>query len=98
MTDKRIAQQHHATFESIRQLDGDGHEFWSARDLGPLLEYQDWRNFLQVVDKARVSCEQSGRAVADHFGDVTKMVVIGSGARRELPDVRLSRYACYLIV
>lgn len=98
MTGKNIVKQHHATFESIRHVDGDGHEFWSARDLAPLLEYQDWRNFVQVVDKARQACKQSGYQVVDHFGDVTKMVDIGSGAKRSLPDVRLSRYACYLIV
>ena len=98
MTDERIAQTHHATFEGIRQLDEHGDEFWSARDLAPLLEYQDWRNFMQVVDKARVACGQSGRAVADHFGDATKMVPIGSGAQRPVSDVYLSRYACYLIV
>lgn len=98
MPDKSIAHQHHATFEGIRQLDEDGNAFWSARDLAPLLEYQDWRNFLQVVDKARLACEQSGRPVDDHFGDVTKMVPIGSGAHRSVPDVHLSRYACYLIV
>ncbi|MFY9259974.1 MAG: DNA damage-inducible protein D [Gallionella sp.] len=98
MTIKHIAQQHHATFESVRQFDEHGHEFWSARDLAPLLAYQDWRNFMQVVDKARVACEQSARVLADHFGDVTKMVIVGSGARRSVPDVHLSRYACYLIV
>jgi DNA-damage-inducible protein D len=63
-----------------------------------LLDYQDWRNFMQVVDKARVACAQSGKRPDDHFGDVTKMVVIGSGAQRPVPDVLLSRYACYLIV
>ncbi len=98
MTNKKVAQQHHATFESIRQVDADGNEFWSARELAPLLEYQDWRNFMQVVDKARLACEQSDRPVADHFGDVTKMVSIGSGAQRPVQDVQLSRYACYLIV
>ena len=98
MTNKKVAQQHHATFEGIRQVDADGNEFWSARELAPLLEYQDWRNFMQVVDKARLACEQSDRPVADHFGDVTKMVSIGSGAQRPVPDVQLSRYACYLIV
>ena len=98
MRDLSINQQHHATFEGIRQLDANGHEYWSARDLAPLLEYQDWRNFLQVVDKARVACQQSGRPVDDHFGDTTKMVPIGSGAQRSIPDVQLSRYACYLIV
>lgn len=98
MPDKSIAQHHHATFEGIRQLDAAGEEFWSARDLAPLLEYQDWRNFLVVVEKARVACEQSGHAATDHFGDATKMVPIGAGAQRPVPDVHLSRYACYLIV
>ncbi|MDR2212282.1 MAG: DNA damage-inducible protein D [Pseudomonadales bacterium] len=98
MTRKKISKQHQATFDGIRQYDANGDERWSARDLAPLLEYQDWRNFAQVVDKARQACEQSGYRVADHFGDVTKMVSIGSGARRSVPDVLLSRYACYLIV
>lgn len=98
MPDKQIVEQPHVTFESIRQFDANGNEFWSARDLAPLLEYQDWRNFLQVVDKARTACEQSGKHSASHFGDVTKMVPIGSGAQRPVPDVHLSRYACYLIV
>lgn len=98
MTDKRIARQHHATFESIRHHSAEGQEFWSARDLAPLLEYQDWRNFMQVLDKARTACEQSGKRPEDHFGDTTKMVAIGSGAQRALEDVHLSRYACYLIV
>ena len=98
MNAQRIANQHHATFEGARKTDEDGSEYWFARDLAPLLEYQQWRNFLQVVDKARLACEKSGRTVADHFADVSKMVDIGSGAKREVDDVRLSRYACYLIV
>lgn len=98
MPRKSITQRHYATFESIRQFDAEGNEFWSARDLAPLLEYQDWRNFLQVVDRARTACEGSGKQPDDHFGDTTKMVSIGSGAQRPVPDVLLSRYACYLIV
>lgn len=98
MNAKRIANQYHATFEGARQVDEDGNEFWFARDLAPLLDYQQWRNFMQVIDKARLACETSGRAVADHFADISKMVDIGSGAKREVDDVRLSRYACYLIV
>lgn len=86
------------TFDSIRQVSADGAEFWLARDLAPLLEYQDWRNFLQVVEKARVACFQSGHRPEDHFGDITRMVDIGSGAQRRVADIRLSRYACYLIV
>jgi DNA-damage-inducible protein D len=98
MTKKRIANQHHATFEGIRQLDAEGNEFWLARDLAPLLDYQEWRNFMQVVGKATQACSKSDNSVEDHFVDITKMVDIGSGAQREVADVRLSRYACYLIV
>ncbi|MDR2710462.1 MAG: DNA damage-inducible protein D [Burkholderiales bacterium] len=98
MTESQLSQQHQATFDTIRQTDPDGNEFWSARDLAPVLEYQDWRNFMQVVDKARVACAQSNRRPEDHFGDVTKMVAIGSRAQRPVSDVRLSRYACYLVV
>ena len=97
MPRKKVPQQHNA-FESIRQVDDAGNEYWSARDLAPLLEYQDWRNFLQVIDKARIACTQSSKDTDDHFGDTTKMVAIGSGAQRPVPDVHLSRYACYLIV
>jgi DNA-damage-inducible protein D len=98
MTDQAIEVQHHATFEEARNTDEQGNEFWFARDLAPLLEYPYWRNFLQVVEKARTACRNSGHAPEDHFADVIKMVEIGSGARREVADVRLSRYACYLIV
>lgn len=98
MTQQNIPQQHLNRFEDIRQTDPEGNEYWSARDLAPLLEYQDWRNFMQVVDKARIACAQSGKPPEDHFGDTNKMVVIGSGAQRAVPDVHLSRYACYLIV
>jgi len=98
MADKRIAQTHHATFEGIRQNDDGGAEFWLARELAPLLDYPQWRNFVPVLEKAREACRNSGQAVGDHFADVRKMVEIGSGALREVEDVRLSRYACYLIV
>jgi len=98
MTEKKIGKQHQATFDGIRQLDREGNEFWSARDLAPLLDYVQWRNFAQVVEKARLACRQAGNRVTDHFADVSKMVDLGSGARREVDDVHLSRYACYLIV
>ncbi|WP_244106604.1 MULTISPECIES: DNA damage-inducible protein D [Burkholderia cepacia complex] len=94
---KPIEALHHRTFESIKQLD-DNSEFWFARDLAPLLDYPQWRNFLPVLDKAREACRQSGLQVEDHFADVRKMVGIGSGAQRPIDDVRLSRYACYLVV
>lgn len=98
MADERIAKHHHATFEGIKQSDDQGHEFWLARELAPLLDYPQWRNFLPVLDKARVACSNSGQRVEDHFADIRKMVEIGSGARREVEDLRLSRYACYLVV
>ncbi len=98
MTNKRIAEQHHATFESIRQQDAEGNEYWSARKLAKVLEYSEYRHFQPVIERAREACQNSGYAVSDHFEDVLDMVDIGSGAKRELPDVRLSRYACYLIV
>ncbi len=98
MPDKHIVEQHHATFESIRQFDANDNEFWLARDLAPLLEYPQWRNFVPVLDKAREACRNSGHRVEDHFADIRKMVEIGSGALREVEDVRLSRYACYLVV
>lgn len=98
MTDKRIAAQHHATFEGIRHIDADGNDFWLARHLAKVLDYSEYRHFLPVVDRAREACRNSGHPEADHFEDILEMVEIGSGARRELPDVRLSRYACYLIV
>ena len=98
MSTKSPAQSHHATFESVRQIDADGNEFWSARDLAPLLDYRDWRNFMQVVERARTACERSGRKSADHFGDINQMVGIGSGAQRQIADWKLSRYACYLVI
>lgn len=86
------------TFESIRQLAENGAEYWFARDLAPLLGYQKWQNFTQVIEKAKIACQQSEQPVADHFADVSKMVQIGSSAQRPITDIRLSRYACYLVV
>lgn len=86
------------SFESVRRSDENGNEFWFARELAPLLDYQDYRNFLRVIEKAKQACEGSGYELVDHFGDVTKMVDIGSGAQRAIEDIKLSRYACYLIV
>lgn len=98
MTDSPVSRQHHATFEGLRQVDDDGNEFWLARQLANVLEYSQYRHFLPVVAKAREACANSGQTVADHFEDVLTMVGIGSGAKRQIEDIRLSRYACYLIV
>lgn len=92
------AAMQHQTFESIRQISEGKSEFWLARDLAPLLDYQAWRNFVRVIDKARIACERSGHSVRDHFVGFDKMVPLGSGAMRPVADYKLSRYACYLIV
>lgn len=85
-------------FERIRQVDEDGLEFWSARDLMPILEYTKWQNFKTVLIKAQIACENSGNDPTDHFTGASKMVALGSDAKREVEDMHLSRYACYLIV
>lgn len=90
--------QPHQSFESLKQHTEEGHEFWSARDLALTLEYRDWRNFQKVIKKAIQSCEGSGQPASDHFVEATKMVSLGSGSQRELDDIQLSRYACYLVV
>lgn len=98
MTEKQITELLHATFESIRNFDENGNEYWQARQLSQVLEYSAYRHFLPVVERAREACRNSGRNPEDHFEDILEMVVIGSGAKRQIEDVRLSRYACYLIV
>ena len=85
-------------FESIRHVNEYGEEFWYARELQIALEYKQWRRFCNVIDKAKKACKGSGNIITDHFADIGKMVNIGSGAERELEDMELSRYACYLIV
>ena len=85
------------TFEDIKQIDENGMEYWNARELQKVLEYNKWENFEKVIKKAEISCESSGISVIDHFLDVRKMVQIGSGAKKEIKDCKLTRYACYLI-
>ena len=85
-------------FERIRRTNAAGAEYWSSRDFAQVLGYTDYRNFAQVIQKARVACFNSGQPVEDHFVDITEMVSIGSGAQRSLKTILLSRYACYLIV
>ncbi len=85
-------------FESIKHINEYGQEFWYARELARALEYKDFRNFELTVFKAMESCKNSGYEISDHFGEVTEMVQIGSGAQRGFKSFQLTRYACYLIV
>ena len=85
-------------FEEIKHIDENGNEYWEARELKNILEYSQWRRFNEVISRAMISCDKSGMVVSDHFAKVGKMVDIGSGARRNQIDYKLSRYACYLIV
>lgn len=98
MADTPSTNTHHESFESRRRLDEAGNEYWSARELSKILEYSEYRHFQPVINKAKDSCKNSGLDPNDHFEDILGMVDIGSGAQRKVPDVRLSRYACYLIV
>lgn len=84
-------------FDRIRHVDPDGSEWWSARDLMPLMGYDQWRRFAGAVERARVSAEAQGQIVENHFAAAGKMVKIGSSATREAADYRLTRFACYLV-
>lgn len=85
-------------FEQIRQEYADGGEYWSARDLAEVLGYSGWQKFSVAIQRAEIACEKSGRKTEDHFNHMVKMVDLGSGARRSIPDFHLSRYACYLLI
>ena len=84
-------------FESIKQISPYGAEYWSARDLGPLLGYNKWQNFEVAIQRAMTSCKQVGQIVKDHFTDASKEITGGKGAKQTIKDYLLSRFACYLI-
>lgn len=92
-----LVQSLTSNFEACAQRAESGVEFWLARDIQHLLGYSEWRNFLAVIHKGKTACEVSGHTVADHFVDVNKMVDLGSGSQRDIDDLMLTRYACYLI-
>ncbi len=95
---REISAVHQATFESIRKTNEHGQDYWSAREMQTTLGYAKWEKFSPVIEKAKQACVNSQQKVSDHFLHVGKMVDIGSSAQREIEDILLSRYACYLIV
>lgn len=85
-------------FEDIKHVDEYGNEYWLARELQEALEYKKWQKFMNVIENAKLACEQSNLVVDEHFTQVGKMIEIAKGAKRKIEDYNLSRYACYLIV
>ena len=95
---KKLVNPQDSIFEQIKHVDENGAEYWSARDMAKVLEYSEYRHFKQVVEKAKEACANSQYKVEDHFEDILEMIEIGKGGKRPLESVKLSRYACYLIV
>ena len=95
---RKLTKKTMTLFESIKHIDENGTEYWTSRSLWKILEYNEYRNFIPVIEKAKIACENSGQMIEDHFVDINEMVAIGSGAGRPVDSIKLSRYACYLIV
>ncbi|MDD5438162.1 MAG: DNA damage-inducible protein D [Patescibacteria group bacterium] len=95
--EKQLITRLHKNFEDCAHRNDDGIEFWYARELQTLLGYERWENFENAINKAKVACETAKQPIFDHFRDATKKVDLGLGSQREVVDIMLTRYACYLI-
>jgi DNA-damage-inducible protein D len=95
---KKLISTNKTAFEQLRKVDTNNNEYWSARDLSSVLEYSEFRHFKPVIERAKEACKNSNNRVSDHFEDILDMIELGKGAKREIDDIKLSRYACYLIV
>ena len=93
---KEIIMQLNKTFEESTYTQ-NGVEYWMARDIQKLLDYTEWRNFLLVIDKAKIACRNSRQNISDHFVDVNKTIPMPKRAEKDIQDIMLTRYACYLI-
>ncbi|WP_211296373.1 DNA damage-inducible protein D [Paenibacillus donghaensis] len=98
LTEHSGSEHNHSLFENAKRYDENENEYWSSRELSKILEYSEYRHFIPVIDKAKLACDNSGQEILNHFEDFLEMVKIGSGASREFESIRLSRYACYLVI
>lgn len=97
MGEENLVAPNRNSFEGLKQVNQHGAEYWTARELQPLLGYKQWRSFANAIKKAITSCDQSGNDPGYHFARARKVIVVGKGAVQELDDYELSRFACYLI-
>jgi len=98
MNSEKLSKNNLSVFEQIKQFDENGNEYWTARQLAKVLEYTDFRNFSAVVSKAKEACKNSSQDILDHFVEFNEMVSIGLKIQRQIENIKLSRYACYLVV
>jgi len=93
-----LTQNNLSVFEQIKQFDENGNEYWTARQIAKVLEYSEYRHFVPAINRAKEACVNSGEKLHNHFEDILEMISLAKTAQRQVESVKLSRYACYLIV